>query len=174
MQHFIARVCLLGIVLLLGNGCSLPLLRPAQPPAGSCTLNLDATISDEQAIRAVLAAEGDLVVKQDIDRLMALWVNGSFVADANNTPTNQDDDELWRNKDAIRHRYVRIVFPGAPTASKPADMVIAIDGAQAVITSTTHIGNEISPAGDRWEVVKIDGCWQIKSLTFNLEPDKKK
>jgi hypothetical protein len=174
MRHFLKRFFLIGIVLLIGNGCSLPLLHPAQLPTGSCTLNPGATMSDEQAIRTLLAAEGDLVVKQDIDRLMALWADGSFVADANNTPTNPDDDELWHNKDAIRHRYVRIVFPGAPTASKPADMIIAIDGDRAVITSTTHIGNEISPAGDQWKLVKIDGCWQIKSLTFNLEQVKKK
>jgi len=174
MQHFLTRVFLIGVILLVSNGCSLPLLRPAQPPTGSCTLNLPTTTSDEDAIRAVLTAEGVLVVKQDINGLMALWADESFVADANNTPATQDDDELWRNKDAIRHRYVRIVFPGAPTASKPMDIIITLDGAQAVITSTTHIGNEISPAGDHWELVKVDGCWQIKSLTFNLEPAKKK
>lgn len=174
MQRFLMRVFWLGMVLIATSACTIPLLQPSPTPSGSCTLNLAATISDEQAIRAVLAAEGDLVVKQDINQLMALWADGSFVADANNTPNTEDDDELWRNKDAIRHRYVRIVFPGAPAAAKPADMTLTINDDLAVVTSTTHIGNEISPAGDRWTLVKTNNCWQIKSLTFNLEPDKKK
>ncbi|MFN8495438.1 MAG: hypothetical protein U0350_48030 [Caldilineaceae bacterium] len=162
------------LFLLASSGCSLPLVRTPEPPVGSCSLHLDANATDEQAIRAVLAAEGELVVKQDITNLMALWADGSTVTDANNTPKNIDDDELWRNKDAIRHRYVRIVFPGAAAVSKPADMTIAIDGDEATVTSTTQIGNEISPAGDRWQLVKSDGCWLIKGLTFNLEPAKKK
>ncbi|MCX6045770.1 MAG: nuclear transport factor 2 family protein [Chloroflexi bacterium] len=148
--------------------------RPAKLPAGSCLLHLDANTSDQQAIRAVLNAEGELVVKQDINQLMALWADGAFVADANNTPTNRDDDEFWRNKDAIRHRYVRIVFPGAPSAATPADLTIQTMDDRAVVTATTQIGSEISPAGDRWELVKTDNCWLLKSLTFNLEANKSK
>lgn len=112
MQRFLMRVFWLGLVLIATSACTIPLLQPSPTPTGSCTLNLAATTSDEQAIRALLAAEGDLVVKQEIDQLMALWADGGSVADANNTPNTEDDDELWRNKDAIRHRYVRIVFPG--------------------------------------------------------------
>ncbi len=32
------------------------------------------------------------------------------------------------------------------------------------------VGEEVSPTGDRWEVVKRDGCWQLQRLDFNLEP----
>jgi hypothetical protein len=135
---------------------------------------LDTSTTDQQAIRAVLNAEGELVVKQDIDQLMALWADGAFVSDANNTSTNRDDDEFWRNKDAIRHRYVRIVFPGAPSVATPADLTIQTVDDHAVVTATTQIGSEISPAGDRWELVKADNCWLIKSLTFNLESNKSK
>ncbi|MEZ4557313.1 MAG: hypothetical protein R2854_12830 [Caldilineaceae bacterium] len=79
--------------------------------SGSCTLDLPADVSDAGAIRAVLRAEGDLMVAQDIGALMALWGDASFVADAKNTPDNPDDDQQWLDKDAIRHRYVRTVFP---------------------------------------------------------------
>ena len=39
----------------------------------------------------------------------------------------------------------------------------------ATVQSTTQIGAEISPAGDRWVLIKEAGCWSIESLTYNLE-----
>ena len=117
----------------------------------------------------MVSAEGELVVKQDITALMQLWGAGSFIANAKNTPANEDDDQFWLDKDAIRHRYVRTVFPGAPTTANPKDLIIAIAGAKAVVTATTNIGTELSPAGDRWALVKENSCWLIHSLTYNLE-----
>ncbi|HMN28505.1 MAG TPA: hypothetical protein PKE45_10160 [Caldilineaceae bacterium] len=131
---------------------------------------LPSNTSDEAAIRAVLAAEGDLVVKQQITPLMSLWADGGFVANAKNTPANPEDDQFWLDKDAIRHRYVRTVFPGAPKQAMPADLTIELTSERAVVTATTHIGDEVSPAGDRWVLVNADGCWLIQSLTYNLEP----
>jgi hypothetical protein len=167
----IVRAISLGLVAWLTASCAL--LRSEAPPtpipAGSCTLALAPTAGDEAAISAVVSAEGELVVKQDITALMQLWGEGAFIANAKNTPTNQDDDQLWLDKDAIRHRYVRTVFPGAPTSASPKDLIIAIDGATAIVTATTNIGNELSPAGDRWELTKANGCWLIHSLTYNLE-----
>lgn len=136
---------------------------------GSCGLADAAGATNEEAIRAVLRAEGELVVAQDVDDLMRLWSVDGTVTDAKNTPRVADDDQVWTGKDAIRHRYVRIVFPGAPAAAEPADLDIAIDGAQATITATTQIGDEVSPQGDRWRLVQQDGCWLIESLTYNLE-----
>ena len=110
-----------------------------------------------------------MIVIQDIDRLMRLWSTGSQIADAKNTPDNAEDDQLWIDRDAIRHRYVRVVFPGAPAAVQPADLDIEINDDQATVLSTTQIDSEVSPAGDRWDLVKVDGCWLIKGLTYNLE-----
>ena len=122
-------------------------------------------------LRAVVWAEGTLVVAQDIDGLMTLWADGAYVANAKNTPDSPADDQFWRDKDAIRHRYVRTVFPGAPTAVTPADLQVSITGDRAELRSTTHIGNEVSPGGDRWVLVKQGPCWVIESLTYNLEPE---
>ena len=80
------------------------------------------------------------------------------------------DDQFWRDKDAIRHRYVRTVFPGAPAQATPADLQVTITDRTAVVSATTHIGNETSPAGDRWTLLKQGPCWLIESLTYNLEP----
>jgi hypothetical protein len=128
------------------------------------------TSNDEDAIRALLAAEGEFVVAQNIDALMQLWAEDSRIADAKNTPDNGDDDQVWEGKDAIRHRYVRTVFPGAPAVVDHGDERITIDGDQAQVESTTTIGSEVAPAGDRWEMVRQNNCWYLASLTYNLEP----
>src|SRR5262249_42273329 len=100
------------VLALLFSRCNWSLSQTTDSTVGSCSLPLPQAASDEQAIRAVLSAEGDLVVKQDIAHLMALWADDSYVANAKNTPANKDDDQYWLDKDAIRHRYVRTVFPG--------------------------------------------------------------
>lgn len=153
---------LLGAVLLLA-GCAAP------SADGSCGLPLAAGHSDDDAIRAVIEAEGRLVVSQEIDALMALWAEDAYVANAKNTPDDDTDDQFWRGQDAIRHRYVRMVFPGAPAAALPPELTIDRDGVRAVVTATTRIGSEVAPAGDRWVLIQRSGCWQIAGLTYNLE-----
>jgi ketosteroid isomerase-like protein len=125
---------------------------------------------DESAIRGLLTAEGQFVVSQDIEALMKLWAENAKVMDAKNTPNDANDDQLWAGKDAIRHRYVRIVFPGAPKEVDHNDEQITINGDTAQVQSTTAIGSEVAKAGDHWEMVRQGGCWYLESLTFNLEP----
>lgn len=140
----------------------------AAVPPGSCGL-LDGNEDVADAIRRVLQAEGELVVAQDIDPLMALWDADATITDAKYTPSDQSDDQVWNGRDAIRHRYVRIVFPGAPGEAQPADLQTSITDNSAVVTATTQIGTEVSPQGDRWELINVDGCWLLNSLTYNME-----
>jgi hypothetical protein len=163
-----ATVLLCSALMLWLSGCQ-PFWQD-QPRVGSCLLDLPPNPSDEVAIQAVLAAEGELVVQQAITPLMQLWDEAGFVANAKNTPQNPEDDQYWLEKDAIRHRYVRTVFPGAPSQAIPHDLSIQINEGQAIVTATTQIGAEFSPAGDRWVLVKAGDCWLIQSLTYNLEP----
>ena len=145
-------------------------LNPGLGENGSCSLELPLDVTDQAAAAAVLNAEGEFVVSQDIDALMRLWAEDGRIADAKHTPDNLEDDQTWQGVDAIRHRYVRWVFPGAPAMAQPADLVIDVKGDEAAATGTTRIGDEVSPAGDRWRLVKIEGCWFIEELVFNLEP----
>ena len=124
----------------------------------------------EEAIRQLILLEGQGVVGQDIGGLMNLWSPEAVVADAKHTPDNLNDDARWRGRDAIRERYVVLVFPGNPSLISPADVSIVIDGDKATATSTTRIGAETSPGGDRWDFVRRDGRWWITGLTYNLEP----
>ena len=137
---------------------------------GSCSLDVPVDMAEEERIQAVLHAEGQFIVAQDIDNLMRLWDDDSQIADAKNTPDSSDDDQVWNGKDAIRHRYVRIVFPGAPATIQPTDLQININGRAATISATTQIDSEVSPAGDRWQLINRDDCWTIQRLTYNLEP----
>ncbi len=87
---FYLRSLLLSVFILLA-GCSsatpapVPTLAPA---GGSCSLPEAA--DDESSIRALLVAEGEFVVAQNIDALMRLWADDATVADAKNTP------DQWR------------------------------------------------------------------------------
>lgn len=167
-------MALLVLVTLLLAACeaSAPTPPPPTPtPAarGSCLLE-DAGPDDFTSITAVLRAEGELVVLQDVDALMRLWDEDGRVSDAKNTPDEPRDDQIWTGRDAIRHRYVRTVFPGAPTQVQRLDQRIDIRGSRAVVLAAVRIsGGEVS-GGDRWELVKQDGCWLLHSLTYNLEP----
>lgn len=145
-----------------------PTTTPA-PLAGSCSLQLPEGASDEDAIRAILMAEGEFVVAQSIDPLMRLWADNGRVIDAKNTKEVTDDDQIWDGRDAIRHRYVRTVFPGAPALIDHSDETITLDGDHALVQATATIGDEVAPSGDLWEMERRDGCWYLLSLTYNLE-----
>jgi len=168
-----ARLLTIPLFTLILTGCGAgvapSLAFPPAQRAGSCTLSLEENAGDEDAIRAVISAEGELVVAQEVTPLMQLWAEDGFVADAKYTPNEEADDQRWIGSDAIRHRYVRTVFPGGPSTVQPADLEIVIDDASAIVRATTHIGDEVAPSGDRWELIKSDGCWYLKSLTYNLE-----
>lgn len=171
-SHPALVVCALVLVLL--SACSRPTPTPEPTPTpapqgGSCSLEA-AFDSDEAAIDAVLNAEGEFVVAQQIDPLLDLWLEAGRVTDAKNTPDAAEDDQTWDGIDAIRHRYVRTVFPGAPAAVQHVDQSITIEGERATVVASTEIGTEVSPGGDRWELAKRDGCWYLETLTYNLEP----
>jgi ketosteroid isomerase-like protein len=160
---------LLALILLAACG------RPATPQRSPTLTPMPRTptplpASDEEAIRLLLDAEAEAVVAQDIDRLMEIWAEDGEVVDARHTPDQPADDARWRGKDAIRERYVVLVFPGAPqTVAHPAvDAVIT--GDTAVVTTTTQIGAETAEAGDRWTFARRNGRWVITSLTYTLEP----
>jgi ketosteroid isomerase-like protein len=127
--------------------------------------------TDEEAIRQLILLEGQGVVSQDIEGLMNLWADDAAVTDAKHTPDEADDDAHWRGKDAIRERYVVLVFPGSPAAAGDKDIRLTMKGDTAFATATTVIGGEVSPGGDYWTFVKRAGRWWIEGLTYNLESE---
>ncbi len=187
-RNLFVQLLLIGLICLILAACmpqsepsaQLSLPAEASEPIGSCTLDLPLAATDEEAIWALVNAEGAYVVGQEISPLMSLWAPDGQITDAKHTPQTSDDQK-WQGTDAIRYRYVRVVFPSAPDLIEPAHLNIQIEDMhattrlRAAVTATTQIGDatqawhETSSKGDRWEVVKREECWLIQSLTFNLE-----
>lgn len=125
---------------------------------------------DRAAILDLLHREAKGVVTQDLEALMALWAEDAVVTDAAHTPDDPTDDLVWRGRDAIRDRYVHLVFPGGAKEAGPLDVQITLQADRATAWATTRIGDEVAPGGDRWTFVRRGGRWLLESLTYNLEP----
>jgi ketosteroid isomerase-like protein len=156
--------------MLAACGDSGAIARPPQPSPSPVETATPQPATDAEAIRQLIVLEGAGVVSQDLAGLMGLWADDAVIADARHTPDDVSDDARWRGRDAIRDRYVVLVFPGAPSSAGAAAIDLAIEGDAATATSTTSIGDEVAPLGDRWTFVRRDGRWWISSLTYNLEP----
>ena len=100
---------------------------------------------------------------------MDIWADDGEIIDAKNTPADDSDDAKWEGKDAIRQRYVNLVFPSAPMQAEASDLQVTVEDSQATVISTTNIGDEVSPSGDRWSLEKRNGRWYIVALAYNLE-----
>jgi ketosteroid isomerase-like protein len=165
------------IALLLVAGClpgtsepptpPAPALIPTSPPATPTPTPASA----EEAVWQLVNAEAEGIVRQDIELLMSIWAEDGVITDANHTPDDPGDDLVWQGREAIRERYLILVFPSAPTTVTHPDLQIEVAGSTATARSTTTIGGEVAPAGDNWTFERTEkGSWQIAGLTYNLEP----
>jgi len=164
------RISLTAVLLALAalGACA---FQPASQPGSSGLPVISAqAASDEEAIRQLIAAEGEGIVSQDVLGLVALWSPDAMIVDAKNTPDVPDDDARWRGRDAVGDRYMFLVFPGNPQRAGEGALEVSVNGDRASATGTTAIGAEVSPGGDAWTFVRRDGRWWISSLTYNLEP----
>ncbi len=163
------RVVLLSLILFLVASCG-PSASPAPTPEPRGTPT-PTPATDEEAILQLLAAEAERVVQQDIDLLMEIWAPDAVVTDANHTPDDPGDDRIWEGAEAIKERYLVIVFPSFPTQAIHPDVELNVSGDTAEAMTTTTIGIDMAPKGDKWTFAKVEGHWYITSLTFNLEEE---
>jgi hypothetical protein len=134
----------------------------ARPPATTA----------EDAVVAVVDAEGEAVRQQDVDALAALWSPDGTVRDAAHTPDDRSDDREWAGWEAVRGRYLTDVFAYVtePTlTTRPHTILPQVtvngDGAEVVV-----FGPDGRTPQDRWQLRRAGGTWVIASLTFNLLP----
>lgn len=162
------RAILLPLILLLVAACG-PSVSPAATaePRGTPT---PTPATDEEAILQLLNAEAEGVVNQDIDLLMSLWAPDGVVTDANHTPDDSSDDLVWEGAEAIKERYL-VIFQSFPTQAEHPDVELTITEDTAEAMTTTTIGIDMAPKGDKWTFAKIEGRWYITSLIFNLEEE---
>jgi ketosteroid isomerase-like protein len=165
---FVAALALLVVAV----GCSTEV--PPPPPGGPRPpiqrTPTPVPANDEEALRQIIVAEGEAVVQQDIDRLQAMWASDGVVTDANRTPNNANDDKTWKGWNAIRDRYVNIVFPSNPAFAEHPNIRVTITGDTASAVTDTKIGVTNVKDNDKWTFRKIDGQWKITSLTFSIAP----
>ena len=166
MKRAILALLLISF-LVVSCGPSVAPPAPTPKPRGTDT---PTPASDEEAILQLLNAEGEGVVQQDIDRLMEIWAPEGVVTDANHTSNDPSDDKTWKGAEAIKERYLAI-FQSFPTQAAHPDVELTITGDTAEVTTTTTIGIDMAPKGDRWTFAKMEGRWYITSLTFNLEKE---
>jgi|SRR5581483_127869 ketosteroid isomerase-like protein len=126
--------------------------------------------SDEEAIRQLINAECEAVVQQDVDRLQAMWAPNGVVTDANHTQGNTGDDVTWKGWDALRDRYVNLIFPSNPTFCEHPDIQVTINGNNATATSSVKIGVTNCQNCNQWTFTKGSDGWHITGLTYNLNP----
>ncbi len=126
--------------------------------------------TDEEAIRQLINAECEALVQQDVDRLQAMWASNGIVTDANHTKDNPGDDVTWKNWDALRDRYVNIIFPSNPTFCEHPDIQVQLNLPNATATSSVKIGVTNCRDCNTWTFTKSGDGWKITSLTYNLNP----
>ena len=160
------RAILLLLILLFVASCG-PSVSPSPTPKSPGTPT-PIPGTDEEAILQLLNAEAEGVVQQDIDRLMEIWAPDGVVTDASHTAQDPSDDLVWEGAEAIKERYL-VIFQSFPTQAAHPDVKLTIRRDTAKATSTTTIGVDMAPKGDKWTFAKVEGHWYITSLTFNLE-----
>lgn len=160
------------IILAAGCGAQNPPVPTvkAAPPRERTKTPTPAT--PEEAIRQLINAECESVVQQDVDRLQDIWANDGVVIDANHTPDNTSDDVTWKGWDAIRDRYVNIVFPSNPTFCEHPDAQVTITGDAASAITGVKIGVTNAPSSNSWTFKKSGDAWRITALTYNLNPQR--
>lgn len=161
-------------LIFLAAGCGaqnppVPTVRAA-PPRERTKTPVPAT--PEEAIRQLINAECEAVVQQDIDRLQDIWASDGVVTDANHTPTDTSDDVTWKGWDAIRDRYVNIVFPSNPTFCEHPDATVTINADAATAVSGVKIGVTNAPNSNNWAFKKNGDAWKITALSYNLNPQR--
>ncbi len=119
--------------------------------------------NDEEAVRQIINTEGEALMKLDVDRLAGIWAKDGVVIDL-----ETEGGRTFRGWKAILDRYENIVFPTVTHMPKHPNIRVTIEGARAVAVSDTKIGSTDLKDNDRWTLKKIDGRWQITSLTFGL------
>jgi ketosteroid isomerase-like protein len=169
----IVQVYLTVMMMAVAVACQSGTVNPPQPSPSPTPVAPPTAqpATDDEAIRELIRLEGAGIVSQDLDGLMGLWAEDAVITDAKHTPDDASDDARWKGRDAIRDRYVVLVFPGAPSTAGATEVALTIAGDTATASATTAIGDEVAPMGDLWTFARRDGRWWITGLTYNLEPD---
>lgn len=131
--------------------------------------------TDEEAIRALVLAEANRVLHQDLEGVVALF-------DENALKWDKARNQSWQGEAQIRNYYEVAWREIVYTQVLHTNIVITVTGTTATARNdssgtyinrkTSEIGSWDNPRGDSWTFVKgADGCWLITGHRFNLSPE---
>jgi ketosteroid isomerase-like protein len=170
-KRTLVALCAL-FILAVGCGTQNPPLPTVKAAPARERTKTPTPATPEEAIRQLINAECEAVVQQDIDRLQDIWASDGVVTDANHTPDDTSDDVTWKGWDAIRDRYVNIVFPSNPTFCEHPDAQVTINGDTATAITGVKIGVTNAPNSNHWAFRKGGDIWKITALIYNLNPQR--
>ncbi len=144
-------------------GCAPVIAPPAMPPLPTVTQRsqslFDAQPTDETAITALILAERQAAIEQDLDLLGQLWALDARIVDGRRS-RDASDDYIWPGRAAILDRYRVAVFPYVlpPLPALEADTVLTINGDEATVRHGT----------DRWQARRIEQRWWLTELQYQV------
>ncbi len=153
-------------------------VSPSPTPTATSTTTPSCPVmaaSDAETIRALVQAEADRVLHQDLEGVLALFEQNALKWDKARNQSWQGKAQIGRYySDAWRDiEYLQVLH---------TNIVIAVTGTTARARNdsygsfrdrkTGQIQSWSNPRGDSWTFVRgSDSCWLITSHRFNLSPD---
>jgi len=151
---------------------------PTSTPTSTPTATPECPVTgatEEGTIRALVLAEADRVLEQDIEGVVALFDENALKWDKARNQSwqgraqiRQYYEEAWRyiQYKQVLHTNIEVTITGT-TAKARND-----SSGTYIVRATGAEGKWNNPRGDSWTFVRgTDGCWLITSHRFNLSPE---
>jgi hypothetical protein len=164
-QTLVKLILALALLIGLTAQCTPSSPTPPSPTRASATAT---PANDTEAIRQLLTTECDAVVHQNIDDLQSIWASDGVITDANHTSDNANDDQVWKKWEAIRDRYINLVFPSNPAFCEHPNLNVHFALPDATATTDVKIGVTNCAGCNAWKLTKGQNGWKITQLTYNL------
>lgn len=129
----------------------------------------------ETRARGLIFVEERASRREDLVKILSLWLPDGHIRDANYTPDDPSDDRSWRGLAQIRQRYRQEFTDRTYISLRHLNLDARIDDKRAVIVNdldavirTNGKRQQVHlPGSDRWELEFTDDQWRIRSLVVN-------
>jgi hypothetical protein len=112
--------------------------------------------------------EGKALITKDMDWIRLIYTPDAIVADAGGDPRENVFDRYrfkFRNEEHRNIRHGDFVFK---IEEKTAIVSCSASGEWRFIGESEWQSYSTPPGDNRWEFKKINGCWRISGMTYNL------
>jgi cellulose synthase/poly-beta-1,6-N-acetylglucosamine synthase-like glycosyltransferase/ketosteroid isomerase-like protein len=132
----------------------------------------------EAEVKAIIYLEAQSAIRGDVESAVGLWDHEGVLRDANYTPADTTDDNVWAGSDAIRERYHKEFRQRRYLKLAHTDASILVEGDRASVVNDLRaeiltlggIQRVYLSKGDRWTFRKDRDGWKIVELVVNRAP----